>query len=106
MTGHAEALLTLVHVGLFKIFHVSFCQHGGSLAMSCTSSSKVSTLWRATHGVFVSKLLHFRSRVDKELVQMASLVISPACESGGSRASDMASAGMLAEPMALQQSHD
>ena len=39
--------------------------------MSCTSSSKVSTLWRATRGVFVSKLLHFRSRVDKEPAQMA-----------------------------------
>ena len=36
--------------------------------MSCTSSSKVSTLWRATRGVFVSKLL---SRVDKEPAQMA-----------------------------------
>ena len=39
--------------------------------MSCTSSSKVSTLLRAIHGVFVSKLLRFRSRVDKELAQMA-----------------------------------
>ena len=39
--------------------------------MSCTSSSKVSTLWRATRGVFVSKLLRFRSRVEKEPAQMA-----------------------------------
>ena len=39
--------------------------------MSCTSTSKVSTLWRATRGVFVSKLLRFRSGVDKEPAQMA-----------------------------------
>ena len=39
--------------------------------MSCTSSSKVSTLWRAIRGIFVSKLLRFRSRVDKEPAQMA-----------------------------------
>ena len=40
-------------------------------SISCTSSSKVSTLWRATRGVFVSKLLRFRSRVDKEPAQTA-----------------------------------
>ena len=62
---HAAARIASKNVG------VSFCLHNDSQPTSYTSSSELSTPSRAKWGVLASKLLRFRSRVDKVAVRAA-----------------------------------
>ena len=54
-----------------KNFSVSFCLHSDSQPTSYTSSSELSTPFRARWGVLASKLLRFRSRDDKVAARAA-----------------------------------
>ena len=54
-----------------KNFGVSFCLHNDSQPTSYTSSSELSTPFRARWGVLASKLLRFRSRDDKVAARAA-----------------------------------
>ena len=54
-----------------KYFGISFCLHNDSHPTSYTSSSKLSTPSRARWGILASKLLRFRSRVDKVAARAA-----------------------------------
>ena len=62
---HAAARIASKNVG------VSFCLHNDSQPTSYTSSNELSTPSRAKWGVLASKLLRFRSRVDKIAVRAA-----------------------------------
>ena len=53
-----------------KNFGVSFCLHNDGQPTSYTSSSELSTPSRARWGVLASKLLRFRSRVDKSYLHL------------------------------------
>ena len=54
-----------------KNFGISFCLHSDSQPTSYTSSSKLSTPFRARWGVLASKLLRFRSRDNKVAARAA-----------------------------------